>query len=393
MPLQFKSFARPDLLKTIHPKNLIRLVEPHRIFLEDRGFRVPEAADQELDYLALAGILAQPDEETPPELIEALYVIESFSEDQHFDELLAMAESAGIEAGEEETTVDLAVRLYLHDASLLERKLREQLCERRRTFESYRQADPDSGIEVENLPQELAPLEADLDRYFESKKRGSHSRVIRKDAANEIRFLIQHGQTCKREPSRKGGRSTCTVFRPEKTDVVILDLTHRELRINASTVPDLRQYRTLFGRHLFRNDGHFVFAEKYTLEPLQKAGEMALNCRDIEGIESVRLKEVEYAWGGAFEHTETHRAADLFKALPLIRRGLECEPVIRKAVFEIKLSGEKRGRTVTIKAGNRSGYGRGDEAMVIERWLRARGFVMTEERAQDAPAYSALACA
>jgi len=136
MPLQFKSFARPDLLKTIHPKNLIRLVEPHRIFLEDRGFRVPEAADQELDYLALAGILAQPDEETPPELIEALYVIESFSEDQHFDELLAMAESAGMEAGEEETTVDLAVRLYLHDASLLERKLREQLCERRRTFES-----------------------------------------------------------------------------------------------------------------------------------------------------------------------------------------------------------------------------------------------------------------
>ena len=48
---------------------------------------------------------------------------------------------------------------------------------------------------------------------------------------------------------------------------------------------------------------------------------------------------------------------------------------------------------MTIKAGNRSGYGRGDEAMVIERWLRARGFVMTEERAQDAPAYSAVACA
>jgi hypothetical protein len=48
---------------------------------------------------------------------------------------------------------------------------------------------------------------------------------------------------------------------------------------------------------------------------------------------------------------------------------------------------------VTIKAGNRSGYGRGDEAMLIERWLRARGFVITEERAQDAPTYPALACA
>ena len=393
MPLQFKSFARPDLLKTIHPKHLANLLEPHRRFLEDRGFDLAAGAEQELDCLALAGILAQPDEETPSDLVEALYVIESFSDEQHFDDLLAMAEAAGMEVGEEETAVDLAVRLYLHDANLLERKLREQLCDRRRTFESYRLADPASGMEVDNLPRDLTPLEADLDRYFESKKRGGHSCVVRKDAANEIRFLVQHGQTCKREPSRKGGRSTCTFFRPEKTDVVLLDLAHKELRINASSVPDLRQYRTLFGRHLFRNEDYFVFAEKYTLEPLQIAGEMALNCRDIEGIDSVKLKEVEYVWGGAFEHTETQRATDLFKALPLIRRGLECEPVIRKAVFEVKLTGERRARTVTIKAGNRSGYARGDEAMVIERWLRARGFVISEEQAHHAPTYPALACA
>lgn len=393
MPLQFKSFARPDLLKSIDPKNLACLLEPYRRFLEDRGFCLPAETEHELDGFALAGILAQPDEETPSDLVEALYVIESFSDDQHFDGLLPIAESVGLEVGEEETAVDLAVRLYLRDANLLERKLREQLCDRRRTFESYRLADPASGFEAEALPADLTPLEADLDRYFESKKRGSHSRVIRKDAANEIRFLVQHGQTCKREPSRKGGRSTCTFFRPEKTDVVLLDLAHQELRVNASSAPDLRQYRTLFGRHLFRNDDYFVFAEKYTLEPLQTLGEAALTCSDIEGIESVKLKEVEYAWGGAFEHTETHRAADLFKALPLIRRDLECEPVIRKAVFEVKLTGERRPRTVTIKAGNRSGYGRGDEAMVIERWLRARGFVISEERAQDARTYPALACA
>jgi hypothetical protein len=393
MPLQFKSFARPDLLKTIHPKNLTSLLEPHRLFFEDRGFCVPAGAEQELDCFVLAGILAQPDEQTPSDLVEALYVIENFSDDQHFDDLLALADSAGLEVGEEETTVDLAVRLYLHDASLLERKLREQLCERRRTFESYRLADPASSMLAEDLPSDLTPLEADLDRYFESKKRGGHSRVIRKDAENEIRFLVQHGQTCKREPSRKGSRSTCMFFRLEKTDVIILDLTHKEMRINASSVPDFRQYRTLLGRHLFGNDNFFVFAEKYTLDPLQTVGETALTCGDVEGIESVKLKEVEYAWGGAFEHTETHRARDLIKALRLIKRGIESEPVIRKAVFEVKLTGERRARTVTIKAGNRSGYGRGDEAMVIEQWLQARGFVVSEERAQDAPTNTALAWA
>jgi hypothetical protein len=52
MPLQFKSFARPDLLKTIHPSHLTSLLEPHRRFLEDRGFRVPAGTEQELDCLA-----------------------------------------------------------------------------------------------------------------------------------------------------------------------------------------------------------------------------------------------------------------------------------------------------------------------------------------------------
>jgi hypothetical protein len=96
-PPQFKSFARPDLIKTIHPKHLTSLLEPHRRFLEDRGFSLPAGAEQELDCLALAGILAQPDKTTPSDLVDALYVIESFGNDQHFDELLAMAEAAGLE--------------------------------------------------------------------------------------------------------------------------------------------------------------------------------------------------------------------------------------------------------------------------------------------------------
>ena len=38
--------------------------------------------------------------------------------------------------------------------------------------------------------------------------------------------------------------------------------------------------------HLFGDENRFVFIEKYTLEPLRKDGVGALNCRDVEGIES-----------------------------------------------------------------------------------------------------------
>jgi hypothetical protein len=60
-------------------------------------------------------------------------------------------------------------------------------------------------------------------------------------------------------------------------------------------------------------------------------------------------------------------------------------------VFKIKLDGEKRPRTVTIKAGNKSGYNRGEEATMVEDWLRARGFVLTEERVKDEETDSAVA--
>jgi hypothetical protein len=174
---------------------------------------------------------------------------------------------------------------------------------------------------------------------------------------------------------------------------VILDVAHNEMRINASNLSALRQYRALFGRHLFRDENRFVFAEKYTLDPLKKDGQPSLNCRDIEGIESIRLREIEYGWGGAFDHIETHRAEDLFKALVILNRVIEKESHIRKAVFKIKLEGEKKPRTVTIKAGNKSGYNRGEEATMIEDWLRARGFVLTQETAQDAQVDSTLASA
>jgi hypothetical protein len=375
MALRFKSFSQPDLLKRIRPENLMRLLEPHRLFFEMKGFPLPAAGDDEIDYLSLGGILAQPDEDMSSDLVEALHLIENFSGDAHFDEVLDLAHQNGLLVEPDETVPDLATQLYLHDPQVLERKELEHLFEKRKNFESYRALNPDEVLAIEDLPADLVPLEQALDEYFQSKKRGSGCRVIRKDSDGEVRFLVQHGQVCKREPSRKGTQSTCTFFRPEKTDVVVYDVLHNEVRINAANLPDFREYRALFGRHLFGDDDKFVFAEKYTLEPLKRDGVAALSCRDVAGIESVRLREIEYGWDGAFDHVETHRADDLFKALALLSRKVEGEAHIRRAVFKVKLEGEKKARTVTIKAGNKSGYNRGEEAMLIEDWLRARGFV------------------
>ena len=133
----------------------------------------------------------------------------------------------------------------------------------------------------------------DLEGSFQSKKRGIGCVVVRTDVGYKVHFLIQHGQPCQRVPSRKGAQSTCTLLRPERTDKVIYDTAHNELRINASSPGDFRLYRDKFGLHLFGDPNKFVYAEKYTLAPLQERGPAALYCRDVGGMVWVRLVDLE----------------------------------------------------------------------------------------------------
>jgi len=376
MALKLKSFSQPDQLKRFQPGILIRLLEPHRLFFEMKGFSISVSEGTEIDYLAIAGILAEPDEDMPGDLVEALHLISELGTDESYDDLLQIAAGADIQVSEDATAPDVAARIWLKDPQLLQRKDRETLFDRRKTFDSFEAADQNLTINVDQLPSDLGPLEASLSAHFQQKKKGLGCRILTKSAPGEIRFLVQHGQPCRREPSRKGTQSTCTFFRPERTDVVVLDTVNRELRINADGAPDLRKYRELFGTHLFGNADTFIYAQKYILEPLRVDGEDSLRCRDIEGIESVRVTQIDLDWGGAFENVTTERAHDVFKALQLRQAALPAEPVIRKAVFKIKLKGAKKPRTVSVKAGNKAGYQRGEDSAVIETFLRARGFIV-----------------
>ena len=380
MALKLKSFSQPDQLKRFQPENLLRLVEPHRLFFEMKGLQFP-GPDAELDLPILAGILAEPDEEMPSDLVEALHLVEHLGTAEYYDDLLQLAAANGIDPDAEATPADIAAQVWLKNPQALERKDREGLFQQRKNFESFRAADSVAAIDVDTIPDDLGPLEEALGQYFEERKRGVGCRVIRKDSPGEVRYLVEHGQPCKREPSRKGALSTSTFFRPEKTDVVIVHAEQKELRINASCKPDLRKYREMFGLHLFGDAERFVYVEKYTLEPLRAQGEAALRARDVEGIESVRLTQLELDWGGAFDSVERHSATDLFKAFAMRQAKIPKDPIIRKAVFKVKVSGEKRPRTVSITAGNRSGYQRSEECMLVEQWLWARGFILLGTKA------------
>jgi hypothetical protein len=388
-----KTFAQPDRLKEIRTLKLIRILNPCREFLEVHGLSLPQDDREEIDYAKLAGILAASDEWMDSHVIEGLHIIANLGTDEHFDQLLDIARRNFIEVDMECTAGDLAATIWLEAPQALVLKEREAGTHRRRKFESFRARDPEDVFPPQQLPIEFGELEADLEGWFMAKKRGVGCRVIRTDLPSEIRFLVQHGQLCKREPSRKGQQSTCTFFRPEKTDLVIYDALNNELRISTSTIGELRLYREKFGKHVFGDPERFVYVHKFTLAPLKTDGVGSLHCRDVGGIEWVRLTEIEYAWPCAFDYTEKHKADDLFKALELKHRGIETQADLVHARFAVKLAGETNPRPVLVRPPNIAEYGRGEEAAVIEQWLRVRGFVLMGSVADDENAQPFVAVA
>jgi hypothetical protein len=377
-----KTFAQPDLLKSIQPQNLIRLLEPCRDLLESHGLSLPREGGPEVDYLDINGVLASPTEWMDSHVVEGLHVIGSLGTNENFDELLDIARRNSIDAGMDATAADLAARIWIEAPQALEMKQGETASQGSRKFESFRAREPQNVLPGQ-LPIEFSALETELEAWFVAEQRGVGCRVIRIDLPSEVQFMVQHGQMWKREPSRRGLQSACASFRPERTDLVIYDVRNSELRISAGPIGQMRLYREMFGKHIFGDPEMFVYARKYTLTPLQTLGSAALYSRDVTGVEWVRLTEIEYAWSSTLEYTERHTAEDVFMAMELTRRGIETEAQLQHACFAVKLAGETYPWPLVIQPPNVAEYGRGEEAAVIEQWLRARGFVLTGSAVDD----------
>ncbi len=57
----------------------------------------------------------------------------------------------------------------------------------------------------------------------------------------------------------------------------------------------------------------------------------------------------------------------------------------------MKLAGEKKPRSASIRPQNVAEYGRGEEALIIEEWLRARGFILVGKAAEHEETEPAVA--
>ncbi|GIW56736.1 MAG: hypothetical protein KatS3mg082_3140 [Nitrospiraceae bacterium] len=163
MALKLRYFSHPDMLRQFQPSILIRIVQTAGNFFASKAFPIPPPnSGDEIDYEALAGILADPDEEMPGDLVDGLHLISELGNEACFDDLLQMAGEADVAVEEEVTPQDLAALIWLAKPRLLQQMAQESNFERRKTFESFAPADPAMVIDPAALPEDLGALEEAL---------------------------------------------------------------------------------------------------------------------------------------------------------------------------------------------------------------------------------------
>lgn len=376
---RLQHFAQPEILRSVEPSRLLALLEPYRDYLAERGLLLPHFQKaHQIDYWNLLKILVVPDPKMPERLIEALYYIDDMATPEAMDSILAAIHLRGgkLDLGDYPTPADVAVEAWLHYRDILEHKHGERHLRRRRSFEYYQ--SPCKRIGEWNDPPEdlLKNLEEALDAWFAQNHRGKGARIILYRIHRTVWFLVRHGEALKREETLKGGETDSVVYRPIRYDVVGYQPDLNELCVNSRTRSERDMYRKHFGLHLFGDVQFFPGEAKYSLEPLRDQGDASLVCSDVDGMDWVKLREVRLDHGGRLNKIEIRRAVDLFEQLADDFEEFPVEPRLMGAVFRVKFTGHRSPRSVTIRPSNLAQYMRDADAVVVERWLERRGFIV-----------------
>lgn len=393
---RLRHFTNAGALRAVRPHFLMALVGKHADYFASRGVDFGAFNGAGPDYEAMARVLMAP-EEPPGALIDDLYYVDEMATPAGMDALLEAAQVAKLplDLDGAPTPADVAVQVRLLAPGLLEEKHAEQvLLDRKRTFVYFQ---PRDGAETQYRAPTAARVRAfeeALGARLELMKRGAACRLFTFPRPDGVWLLVWRGDPYKREGAIEKTKTTSVYYRPEKYDVLKYDEALGELSINAEGNKTLTQhYRELVGVLLFDDAKHFPDTAKFTLAPLQDVGAEALVSSDVEGIDSVVLKEVQVYWGGAYGETTTHRARNLFAVWAAQGRPVSLGRLVR-ASFLIRFAGQKTPRTVTIRPSNVASYARNEDAPLVEEWLSRRGFIktpMTEPQDADAASTAAVA--
>ena len=106
-------------------------------------------------------------------------------------------------------------------------------------------------------------------------------------------------------------------------------------------------------------------------------------CADIDGLEDIKLVEIQHQFLGPYNDKQTLRSNDVFASLESRDREFPNFGRLVSASFSVKFENAKRPRMVKVRTPNVANFDRKEDSHLIETWLRKRGFVNEQKEEED----------
>jgi hypothetical protein len=359
------------------------LLAPYKAFCEERGLVLGTLREDALSNARLVRFFSEHERTLPDDLAEALLNISEVSGDDAHEALLGAAQRAGITLADRirnGPTAMLAVHLFLHHRSLFDTaRQRVQIDTVRNTTEYVGKPVKD----FEPTEEHDDDLRERLARWFDARGRSQFVQILCERDGAAVWWTIAHGNNTRTELSLDANdRPNVTRRRPRTYDHAWFDARTGTLKIQAAHQGERVEYAQAIGEVYFGRENFFQLGVPvYDLSPLVERGREALDVAGIDGLESVRLREVTIDRKNAHGRISTEKAADLFTCVDL--GDLDLGPGLLVAATLVLKFDKSRGgqRTVEIKPPFTVRFDRRLYGDLIDQFLTARGFRSVKENA------------
>jgi len=374
--------SSPQLLERVDPKILYRFLQKYRDFFVAE--KVMPTAPDKIDYDRLSLVLAVPNEQMPAYLMADVFYWDEVAEMAQIEDLVQIAGKHGVELDERVTIEEAALLVRMGAPQSLEDLHAiyhaHGLLRKKKRFLSYFATAPELPPWKKPSRKVLDAFALDMDMWYDGQKKGRGTRVsiINKDDAAWL--IVRHGGTFKRENALENGQPKLVFYRPEAYDLLIYYYKHGELAIynESNGTKERRAYCLYLGKNLFGNDEFFERsdAKKYTLEPLRRKGRAAMDCSEVDGLQSARLCYLRYKFRGDNNHRVTHMAEDVFSGFEDLGATISEEAELVCMGVKIMPEGLGGERMVRLHEPNISIYDHESDAEIAHRFLAAQGFIV-----------------
>jgi hypothetical protein len=384
-----RHFTDADVLLTIAPERLLRLLEPYAEYFDDQGLPLPSARQAAtLDVVRLAGILESPGESAPQDLLNAIGYIDEMSTPSGMDALLPKAIVAGMDfdASEDLSPADIAVQVWLFDPTIVEREHIWHTWKLPRRMDCFQAEFEKQRMLLELTPERIEDAQGNVGDWLGENNRSRFCQISHRIVDTKIEFSIQRGDPFTRKQAIADESIQNIHFRPAGKDKVIFLMEEKMLQINSPIKRAIPIYQRVFGKLLFDDAEYFSDTNIISLRPLEELGANALLFGDMTQIEEVLFVEYCVDLGGDQGATITYKARNIIVDMQQRGRELEFEGRLISATFRIRYRGSRELRTLKLYDGNATCYTRDRNAHIAEQWMRLRKFIVETQAKPESEA-------